>query len=103
MRVPAKTWREVFERDKGVCQYCEINLLGSFSSYWSATVDHVVAVAVGGGDELENLVLACPACNGMLSRSGKLKTFLERKAFVAKRTEEEMDGFNVWYKSSKNL
>ncbi len=103
MRVPPKIWQVVFERDKGICQYCEINLLGSFSSYWSATEDHVVAVAIGGGDELENLVLACPVCNGVLSRSGKLTTFPERKAFVAKRTSEETDGFNSWCKSFKNF
>ena len=100
MRVRAKTWRQVFERDKGICQYCEINLLGSFSSYWSATVDHVVAVAAGGGDELENLVLACPACNGLLSRSEQLTTFADRKAFIMKRTAEEIDGYTDWCKLS---
>jgi 5-methylcytosine-specific restriction endonuclease McrA len=99
MRVPGKIWQQVFERDKGICQYCEINLLDSFSSYWSATVDHVVAVAAGGGDEVENLVLACPACNGMLSRSGKLTTVSERKAFVTHKISKEMEGFNEWCES----
>lgn len=96
MTVDPKLWRAVFERDRGVCQYCGVDLLASFSSYWSATVDHVVAVSVGGGDSLENLVLSCPACNGMLCRSGSLISIEERRKFVAARRSAELQGYKEW-------
>ena len=99
MTVDPMIWRAVFERDRGVCRYCDVDLLASFSAYWSATVDHVHAVAVGGRDSLDNLVLSCPACNGMLCRSGALLSIEERKAFVANRREQEQLGYEHWVES----
>lgn len=96
MRVPPATWRQVFRRDNGICQYCGVDLLSSFSSYWSATVDHVLAVSAGGGDKIENLKLACPACNGILSRSAQRATFPERKSYVQERIMEEAEGYQEW-------
>lgn len=40
------------------CQYCLAAL-----TYQTATADHVVPVARGGGDGLENVALACRSCN----------------------------------------
>lgn len=93
MRVGAYTWEGVFKRDRGYCRYCEVDLLASFSSFQSATVDHLVAVSEGGSDDAENLVLACPACNHMLSRAGHLKTFEERKMLLNQRRQERWH----WY------
>jgi len=98
MRVHHKLWRQVFQRDKGFCQYCGADLLRSFSMYWSATVDHVLAVSAGGQDTLENLKLSCTGCNGLLSRSAALSTFEDRKALVRKRIAEEHNGFVEWRK-----
>ena len=45
----------VLNRDAHTCYYCGID---------NAThVDHVVPKAMGGGDELDNLVAACASCN----------------------------------------
>ena len=45
----------VLSRDVNTCYYCGID---------NAThVDHVVPKAMGGGDELDNLVAACASCN----------------------------------------
>ena len=96
MRVDPGLWRAVFERDRGICRYCGVDLLNSFSAYWSATVDHVHAVAAGGADTLENLVLSCPACNGMLCRSEALLSVEERRAFVAARRDAERNGYEEW-------
>ena len=93
MRVDVGTWEEVFKRDKGFCQYCGIDLLSSFSAFHSATVDHVIAVAAGRSDDASNLVLSCPSCNSILSRSSSLKTFEQRKQLVLKRIEERQG----WY------
>ena len=96
MRVHHSTWRKVFERDNGICQYCDADLLSSFSTYWSATVDHVVAVATGGTDELDNLRLCCTGCNGLLSRSGLLTTHADRRELVQRRIDEEQEGYAEW-------
>jgi len=95
MVVKPKIWREVFCRDNGRCQYCNADLLCSFSTYWSATVDHVIPRCENGSDDKENLKLACPACNAILSRT-KLKTYEERKKYVISRIANQIDGFNEW-------
>ena len=46
----------VMERDGAVCRYCG-DTEGPFH------VDHIVSVANGGTDELDNLGVACKACN----------------------------------------
>ena len=98
MVVNPKRWREVFERDNGICQYCGFDLLSDFNAYWVATVDHIKHRSDGGEDELENLVLACSACNGMLSRSNHRKTIEERKAYILERRNEELPGYEEWKK-----
>jgi hypothetical protein len=103
MRVNPETWRSVIERDRGICQYCGTDLLATFSSYWSATVDHVHAVASGGSDEPQNLVACCPACNTMLCRSGHLLTIAERKAYIATRREQERLGYERWVSALRQI
>jgi hypothetical protein len=98
MRMAPHLWRAVFERDKGYCQYCDADLLASFSAYFSAQVDHVVAVISGGLDTLENFKLACPTCNQCLSRAKHLQTYEERKAYVTARRGAEMNGYLEWRK-----
>jgi 5-methylcytosine-specific restriction endonuclease McrA len=53
-------------------------------------VDHIFAVSEGGQHFEENLVLSCPCCNGILSRSGNLRTFEERKAVVLAKMSERL-------------
>ena len=50
------TRRDVFARDRHVCQYCGVR-----SS--ELTLDHVMPRARGGGHTWENLVSACRGCN----------------------------------------
>jgi 5-methylcytosine-specific restriction endonuclease McrA len=47
-------------RDGNVCMYCG----RPFGPELLPTIDHVKPRALGGGDQLENLVLACRNCNG---------------------------------------
>lgn len=50
--------RNIFERDRNVCQYC-----GKTFTRAELTLDHVVPRCRGGRDTWENLVLACVPCN----------------------------------------
>jgi 5-methylcytosine-specific restriction endonuclease McrA len=45
-------------RQKGKCFYCGKSLNGVYD------IDHVMPLALGGSNGPENIVLACPHCNG---------------------------------------
>src|ERR1700728_1690255 len=94
-----KTKREVFERDKGFCQYCEQDLLLSRTAYGGHQIDHVVARAKGGSDELNNLKLACATCNLGLSKRNDLTTFEARKEYINKRI---IDYHEPWFHELKS-
>ncbi len=53
-----KTRFEVFKRDRFTCQYCGAHPPGVLLH-----VDHIVAVAAGGQNDLDNLITACEPCN----------------------------------------
>ncbi len=58
MAVSRRLRYEVLRRDGHRCRYC-----GLTAEATALTVDHVVPVALGGGDEPSNLVTACKDCN----------------------------------------
>ena len=62
MAVSKRTRFEVLKRDEYTCRYCR-------SKDGELTIDHVVPVALGGGDGPENLVAACRDCNAGKSSS----------------------------------
>lgn len=49
---------QVLKRDNFTCQYC-----GQHAPNVILHVDHIIEVCDGGGDEPDNLVTACSACN----------------------------------------
>jgi hypothetical protein len=49
---------EILRRDNYACRYC-----GGSAPDVALTVDHVLPVALGGGDDPSNLVTACAGCN----------------------------------------
>ncbi len=55
---------EIFERDGYACVYC-----GKQLTRFTATLDHVTPVSVGGDNNYDNLVTACLSCNS--KKSGK--------------------------------
>lgn len=62
MAVSKRTRFEVLRRDNYTCRYCR-------STDNELTVDHVMPVSLGGGDEPSNLVAACRDCNAGKSSS----------------------------------
>jgi len=52
------TRREIFKRDKYVCQYCHYPFSGG-----KLTLDHVIPKSRGGQKSWENLVTCCIKCN----------------------------------------
>jgi hypothetical protein len=53
----------IWERSRGMCWYCGSDTVSSPEAMSQASIDHQIPVALGGTDDLENLVLACRECN----------------------------------------
>lgn len=81
---------EVFKRDGFTCQYCGAHPPGTLLH-----VDHIEAVARGGGNEIDNLVTACEACN--LGKGARALTTvpesLAEKATRIAEAEEQLAGY----------
>lgn len=83
---------EVFKRDKFVCQYC-----GAHPPKAILHVDHIVAVANGGQNGIDNLVTACDHCNlGKGARPLTLvpRSIADKSTEVAER-EAQLRGYNA--------
>lgn len=68
------------------CYYCGVSICSD-----SATVDHVVAKSLGGGNEPENLVACCKSCN---SAKGD-KTLDDFRILLALNSSEWKGVFSV--------
>lgn len=61
-----RTRRRILKRDDFTCQYCGWSPPDSATTWAEMSnlhVDHMIPVSRGGGDDEENLVTACWACN----------------------------------------
>ncbi|QNJ56299.1 HNH endonuclease [Gordonia phage Ohgeesy] len=58
MAVSKRLRYEILRRDNHMCRYC-----GATAPDVPLTVDHVIPIALGGGDDPSNLVTACRDCN----------------------------------------
>lgn len=72
-QLPRKTRVAVLAKTSGKCVYCGVSLTTLKGRPNSYHADHVLAVAIGGSDDVANLVPSCAKCN---SRKGT-KTMLE--------------------------
>ena len=61
------TRKNVFWRDKNICQYC-----GNKFHYGELTMDHVLPKSLGGLKEWDNITTACHKCN--LKKGNKTPT-----------------------------
>ena len=52
--------RMVIKRDGWVCAYCDCNTSLPENGH---AIDHVYPLAKGGGNDIDNLVMACRSCN----------------------------------------
>lgn len=87
-----KTRFEVFKRDGFKCMYC-----GAHPPAVLLEVDHVVAVAAGGGNDMDNLVTSCEPCNrgkGARDLSAVPEGLAEKAAAVSER-EAQLKGYHT--------
>ena len=83
---------EIFKRDSFECQYCGAHPPGVLLH-----VDHITPIAVGGANDIDNLVTACQPCNagkGAQTLSSAPQSLSERAAIVAER-EAQLAGYQA--------
>lgn len=59
-KIPLETQEQVRQRARYLCEYCHTSEQWQYVRF---TVDHVIPLAQGGVDLLDNLALACFHCN----------------------------------------
>jgi HNH endonuclease len=65
---------QVRQRANYLCEFCHANERWQYVKF---TVDHIIPLSLGGGEQLENLALACFHCN---RRKTNLLTALDPKS-----------------------
>jgi hypothetical protein len=93
-----KTRFEVFKRDKFTCQYCGAHPPGVLLH-----VDHILAVAAGGGNQMDNLITACAPCNlgkGARDLSVAPQSMADRAAETKER-EEQLQGYQQIFEAKR--
>jgi len=77
-RLTARVKERVARRAQGVCEYCKCRADYSPDTF---SIEHILAAARGGGDELSNLALSCQGCNN--------------RKFVSTHAEDPVNGERV--------
>jgi len=70
---------KTYIRDKYTCQYCGYTVM--IGDCLPLHIDHVIPFVYGGGNRMNNLVVACADCNLMV-HSKIFKNFLYKKDFI---------------------
>lgn len=61
---PKSIFLQLFDRDKGRCVYCGMDLTADYDRFMMATEDHLVPASKSGKKrDLANLILSCMVCN----------------------------------------
>lgn len=96
--ISTRTRFEVFKRDGFRCAYC-----GSHPPDALLHVDHVVAVANGGGNDMDNLVTACGTCNmgkSAVPLSAVPQSMADKAAEVKER-EQQLLGYQAVFEAKR--
>lgn len=95
---------DVFKRDGFACQYC-----GATPPNAVLHVDHIIAVAEGGGNDITNLTTSCAACNlgkgarplssiprGLKEQAAEAEERMAQAAGYAEAIQAERDAIEAW-------
>lgn len=88
--ISKKTRFEIFKRDGFACRYC-----GAHPPDAILEVDHILAVANGGGNDMDNLLTACLPCNRGKSATplDSVPQTLSDKAAEVAEAEAQLEGY----------
>lgn len=98
MTVSRRLRFEILRRDGHTCRYC-----GAKAPDVTLTVDHVIPVALGGGDDPRNLVTACTDCNSGKSSVPADASIVEDVATDALRWKRAMEQARTEYEAERQV
>ena len=100
---PKSIFLQLFERDKGRCVYCGMDLTADYDRFMMATEDHLIPSSkIGKKREMENLILSCMVCNRLKANFAPeaIDPFTERRQYITavrehiyKRRSEKLKEF----------
>lgn len=95
--IPKKLRFEVFKRDSFKCQYCGIT-----PNQEILQVDHIVPVAEGGENDIDNLITSCQPCNigkGARSLTAVPKSLMQKAVDIAEQEEQIIEYQKIIFES----
>lgn len=97
--ITKKTRFEVFKRDKFTCQYC-----GAKAPEVVLQIDHIKPVALGGDNDILNLVTSCDSCNqGKGARELTDDSVVRVKQAQAEKLAERREQIEMMYEWQLSL
>jgi hypothetical protein len=96
--VPRHIARQVQSRAKFMCEYCK---LPDFLGFADFEVDHIIAKAHLGGDQLDNLAWSCLLCN--VNKGPNLASIDPRSGKVAKLFHPRRNRWRSHFRFSEGL
>lgn len=73
-------FKKVYVRDNYVCQYCGYNPR-THDDFIPLSIDHIIPHSNGGGNSMDNLVVACMKCNTTLGNK-VFNSFIDKKEYL---------------------
>ena len=83
---PQDKWKKrkiLWDNQGGLCQYCL-----TYVPFAKSTLDHIKPKSKGGSDELDNLAMACDACNNAKRDSKPMAFPTEHPHYLGKNYDE---------------
>ncbi|HEY6330085.1 MAG TPA: HNH endonuclease signature motif containing protein [Blastocatellia bacterium] len=95
-KIPAEVRRRVRLRARSRCEYCHTSETWQYVPF---TIDHIVPLSARGGDDFENLALACFHCNRRkwdTSTSGDLPPGIEPSIPIFNPRKDRWPEHFIW-------
>ena len=95
-------YQHIYERDEWKCVYCGLDGKNGFEVWWHANfnIDHVKPKSKG-GDEDENLVVACRACN-LYKGNIDCNSIEEGKGIIEKKRRQSKKWYEPFVKKEES-
>ena len=102
--ISRNTFIILYERQKGMCEYCGGSLLEEAQNHKCPTVDHIIPKHKNGINALSNLCLSCRWCNNVKGKKD-VGEFLEyiKPYLEGKVSKKALRGYHLYKELQKQF